>query len=326
MQAVNIGPEFGKEHLKLVEMEKPVPQNDEVLVKITQAGVNPIDYGVIHGKIVYNLAPIPHIPGSEAIGTVATEGKHFKKGDRVMIYNRVFDGTCSMCRSHREHLCTNGGILGVVNNGLYTEYVSLPERNLFHIPESMSEEVAVSLPIGALTSYRALLRAGAKTGQSILIYGASGNTGIFASQLASIMGLEVYGVSRKNWVKDYGYNEVFSTGSVPAEFKADIVMNSIGASYWQEAVSHVAPGGSLVSFGVQTGKDTTLDIAKLYTGEMRIIGSTGGTLNDLTNLLRITSNHELRAPVSSRIPLKDVRKAMEEFEKMRDGRLLLTVS
>ncbi len=326
MQAVNIGPDFGKENLKLVDLPKPTPGQGEVLVKITHAGVNPIDYGVIHGKIVYNLDPVPHIPGSEAIGEVETDGKLFRKGDRVMLYNRVFDGTCKMCRSHMEHLCSNGGILGVVNNGVYTEYVSLPERNLFQIPQGMSDEVAVSLPIGALTSYRALLRAGAAPGKSILIYGASGNTGIFASQLASIMGLEVYGVSRKDWIRDYGCNEAFKTGSVPEDFKADIVMNSIGAGYWQEAVSHVAPAGKIVSFGVQTGKDTTLDIARLYTTEMSIIGSTGGTVHDMTSLLNIARNHELKAPVASRIALADVRKAMEEFEKMRDGRLLLTTS
>ena len=326
MQAVNIGPEFGKENLKLVDIPKPAPGEGKVLVKITHAGVNPIDYGVIHGRIVYNLTPIPHIPGSEAIGEVETDGKLFRKGDRVMIYNRVFDGTCKMCRSHMEHLCSNGGILGVVTQGVYTEYISISEKNLFHIPESMSDEVAVSLPIGALTSYRALMRAGAKPGQSILIYGASGNTGIFASQLASLMGLEVYGVYRKGWIKDYGCIEGFKTGEVPEDFKADIVMNSIGASYWQEAVSHLATAGKLVSFGVQTGKDTALDIAKLYTSEMSIIGSTGGSLKDMTNLLRITENHELKAPVASRMQMKDVRKAMEEFEKIRNGRLLLVTS
>lgn len=326
MQAVSIGPEFGKENLKIVEMEKPKPENGEVLVRITHAGVNPIDYGVIHGRIVYNLNPVPHIPGSEAIGVVESDGRIFRKGDRVMIFNRVFDGTCGMCRTHREHLCSNGGIWGVVSNGAYTEYVALPERNLFQIPEAMSEEVAVSLPIGALTSYRALMRANARPGESILIYGASGNTGIFASQLASIMGLEVYGVSRKGWIRDFGCGEVFKTGEVPADFKADIVINSIGANFWQEAISHVAIAGRIVSFGVQTGKDTELDIARLYTSEISIVGSTGGSLQDMSNLLRIARNHKLSAPVASRMKLSDTRKAMEEFEKIRDGRILLETS
>lgn len=326
MQAVNIGPEFGKEKLKFVELEQPRPEHGEVLVRITKAGVNPIDYGVIHGRIVYNLSPVPHIPGSEAIGTVETDGSVFRKGDRVMIFNRIFDGTCDMCRSHREHLCSNGGIWGVVTNGAYTEYVSMPEKNLFRIPDGLSDEVAVSLPIGGLTSYRALMRAEAKPGDSILIYGASGNTGIFASQLASLMGLEVYGVSRKEWVKDYGCNSSFKTGSVPEDFKADIVINSIGAEFWKEAITHVATGGRIVSFGVQTGKDTSLDIAHLYTREIGIIGSTGGSLSDLSRLLKLASNHDFRAPVATRMKLSQVGKAMEEFEKIRDGRILLEVS
>lgn len=326
MQAVNIGPEFGKEHLRVVDVEKPKPGHGEVLVRVTHAGVNPIDYGVIHGKIVYNLTPVPHIPGSEAIGIVETDGGIFHRGDRVMVFNRVFDGTCDMCRSHREHLCRHGGIWGVVTNGAYAEYVAMPEKNLFRIPDGMSDEVAVSLPIGALTSYRALKRASAGPGESILIYGASGNTGIFMSQLASIMGLEVYGISRKGWIRDYGCNEVFRTGSVPEDFKADIVVNSIGAEFWQEAVSHVAAAGRIVSFGVQTGKDTTLDISRLYTTETSIIGSTGGSLQDLTELLRIMEYHSLKAPVATRIKLAETRKAMEEFEKIRDGRILLEVS
>lgn len=326
MQAVSIGPEFGKEKIRIVDIEKPSPGIGEVIVRITHAGVNPIDYGVIHGKIVYNLTPVPHIPGSEAVGIVETDGTLFRKGDRVMIFNRVFDGHCDMCRTHREHLCRNGGIWGVVTNGAYTEFVSIPEHNLFLVPESMSDEVAVSIPIGALTAYRSLVRAGASPGDSILIYGASGNTGIFASQLASIMGLDVYGVSRKEWIHDYGCNKAFKTGEVPQDFKADIVINSLGANFWQEAISHVANGGKIVSFGVQTGKDTTLDIAKLYTSEISILGSTGGSLRDLSALLNIARNHELRAPVSTTFKLQETGKAMEEFEKIRNGRILLQVS
>ena len=326
MHAANIGPEFGKENLKFVTIEKPQAKPGEVLVRITKAGLNPIDYNLIHGKIVYNLSPVPHIPGSEAIGIVESDGSIFKKGDRVLIFNRIFDGTCDMCRSHREHLCRNGGIWGVVSNGAYTEFVSISERNLFRIPDNLSEEVAVSLPVGGLTSYRALARAGVRPGDSILIYGASGNTGIFASQLASIMGLDVYGVSRKPWVKDFGCSTVFSTGEVPKDFKADIVINSLGADFWKESVSHVASGGKIVTFGVLTGREASLDIAHLYTNEIGIIGSTGGSLEDLSRLLRLTDKHELKAPVATRMKLMQLGRALDEFEKIRDGRIILEIS
>jgi alcohol dehydrogenase len=326
MHAVNIGPEFGKENLKFVDTEKPQPKHGEVLVRITKAGLNPIDYNLIHGKIVYNMKPIPHIPGSEAIGAVETDGSLFKKGDQVMIFNRIFDGTCDMCRSHREHLCRHGGIWGVVTNGAYTQYVSVPEKNLFLIPENLNHDVAVSLPIGGLTSYRSLIRAGARPGDTILIYGASGNTGIFASQLASMMGLEVYGVSRKDWVKNYGCSTVFKPGDVPSDFKADIVINSLGADFWKESITHVAVGGRIVSFGVLTGREAALDIAHLYTSEIGIIGSTGGSLEDLSRLLKLSETHEFKAPVATRIKLMQLGRALDEYEKIRDGRIVIEVS
>ncbi|MCL4480273.1 MAG: alcohol dehydrogenase catalytic domain-containing protein, partial [Candidatus Thermoplasmatota archaeon] len=176
MKAVIVGPKFGNSDVRIISLEKPEPLDSEVLVRVTHAGLNPLDYNLINGNIVYNLKPVPHIPGSEIIGIVESDSGNFRKGQRVLLYNRVFDGTCDRCRSHQEHLCINGGIWGVVTNGGYTEYVSVPEKNLLPIPDDLDNETAVSIPIGALTAYRALKRAGAEAGKSVLIYGASGNT------------------------------------------------------------------------------------------------------------------------------------------------------
>ncbi len=326
MKAVTIGPEFGKENLRLVDVSKPNAGYDDVIVRITKAGLNPIDYNLVHGKIVYSLTPIPHIPGSEAIGIVESSSRRFKRGDRVVIYNRSFDGTCNMCRSHNEHLCVNGGIWGVVTNGAYTEYVSVPERNLFRIPDSIEDDLAVSLPIGALTAYRSLIRSNAKAGEKILIYGASGNTGIFAAQFANLMGLEVYGVSRKSWLREYGCRETYRMGEIPNDFKADIVLNSLGTNFWTDAYSHVENKGRLVTFGVLTGREAPLDIARLYTSEISVIGSTGGTTKDLENMMKLVSQNSFRAPVSARFRLDEMKQAMTEFESERDGRIIIDVS
>ena len=202
MKAVFVGPKFGNSAVRIEETGIADPGREDVLVKVVAAGLNPLDYNLINGNIVYNLKPVPHIPGSEVMGIVERDSRSFKKGQRVMVYNRVFDGTCEMCRTHREHLCTNGGIWGVVTNGGYSEYVTIPEKNAIAIPDSIDNDTAVSIPIGALTAYRALKRAGASAGKKLLVYGASGNTGIFAIQFARIMGLDVYGVSRKEWVRD----------------------------------------------------------------------------------------------------------------------------
>jgi D-arabinose 1-dehydrogenase-like Zn-dependent alcohol dehydrogenase len=81
--------------------------------------------------------PLPHVPRAEFAGVVEKIGSHvrtIKKGDRVTIYNRVFDNTCDMCISGNEMLYTTRGIISVVNNGGFSEYVSIPERNVFKIP------------------------------------------------------------------------------------------------------------------------------------------------------------------------------------------------
>ncbi len=70
MKAVLIGPKFGSSNVRIEEVGKPKPKGNEVLVKVTMAGLNPLDYNLINGNIVYNLNPVPHIPGSEIIGIV----------------------------------------------------------------------------------------------------------------------------------------------------------------------------------------------------------------------------------------------------------------
>ncbi len=323
MKAVFVGPKFGTQGVRIEETAINEPGSEEVLVKVTAAGLNPLDYNLINGNIVYNLKPIPHIPGSEVIGTVEKDSRSFKKGQRVMIYNRVFDGTCEMCRTHREHLCTNGGIWGVVTNGGYSEYVTVPEKNAIPVPDSIDDDLAVSIPIGALTAYRALKRAGATAGKKILIYGASGNTGIFAIQFARIMGMEVYGVSRKEWIREYGCAGVYGDGGVPDQLRADIVMNSIGSLFWDDAVKHLSTGGTLVSFGVLTGREAKLDIASLYTREFSFIGSTGGDLKDLTEALEIIKAYRFRVPVAKKFAFRDIGAAIEEYPKTRNGRIII---
>ena len=94
MKAVFVGPKFGNSAVRIEEAGITDPGREDVLVKVVAAGLNPLDYNLINGNIVYNLKPVPHIPGSEVMGIVERDSRSFKKGQRVMVYNRVFDGTC----------------------------------------------------------------------------------------------------------------------------------------------------------------------------------------------------------------------------------------
>lgn len=80
--------------------------------------MNPIDYYTVTG--MRDVDPMPHIPGVEFAGIVEEVGKEVTRvspGDRVVVYPRIFDGTCDLCMAEHEHLCRNGGIIGVNSNG-----------------------------------------------------------------------------------------------------------------------------------------------------------------------------------------------------------------
>jgi D-arabinose 1-dehydrogenase-like Zn-dependent alcohol dehydrogenase len=93
---------------------------------------------------------------------------------RVIGDNRVFDGTCDLCLSS-EMLFRNGGIIGVVTNGGFAEYISVSERNVFKIPDEMDWDLAASLSISILTAFHALKEASLKVNDCLIVFGASGN-------------------------------------------------------------------------------------------------------------------------------------------------------
>ncbi|MCL4438159.1 MAG: alcohol dehydrogenase, partial [Candidatus Thermoplasmatota archaeon] len=74
MKALLVGPKFGNENVTVSDVKNPPDEKGSIRVKLTLAGMNPLDYNLINGKILYNLQPVPHIPGSEAIGTAMDDG------------------------------------------------------------------------------------------------------------------------------------------------------------------------------------------------------------------------------------------------------------
>lgn len=315
--------DFGIENTEMIELEETGMEN-EIKIRTKIAGLNPLDYNVIYGRVVYGLNPMPHIPGSEIFGIVDEEAKNFKKGDRVILYNRIFDETCTNCISGREYLCDSGGIYGVVTNGGFREILFSDPKYLFKVPETISDYVAASLPIGGLTSYHALKMAEAKAGETMLVFGASGNTGIFLTQLGHLMGLEVIAVSSKDKNQIYGADQVYKMEEMSENIKADIIFNSLGGEIFKESFKYVKTGSRIVTFGVLNGRNTEIDIASVYTKELKIIGSTGGSRMELEELIRIVSKNSFKVNVEATYNFREYKKAFQHFEKRKSGRILLT--
>jgi NADPH:quinone reductase-like Zn-dependent oxidoreductase len=332
----------GLENLKVIDnVEEPKTSDHDILIKVKVAGINPIDNFVVSGGLP-KIDPLPHIPGAESSGIVEQVGSHvnnnnnnIKKGDRVVVHNKVFDGTCDMCLNGLDMICRNGGLIGAITNGGFAEYIAVPERNVFKIPDDMNWDLAASLPVTSLTPYHALNESSLKINEHLLVFGASGNTGMIAVQLGKKMGAKVIAVSKDNWIKtDFGADYIISdydrvvekVKEITQGKMADVVLNSLGIGTWDSSFASVGINGRWVAFGGLTGADVKLNVQALYSKQIKLIGSTGGTRKELQELIDMSSK-ELKVKVWKRFKLEDVREALQAlFAKERDGRILLNIS
>ena len=331
----------GLDNLNVIDnVDEPIIGDHDVMIKVKLAGVNPIDHIVVSGMLP-RIVPFPHIPGAESSGIVEQVGSEIndgsiRKGDRVVVYNNISDGICDMCLNGLDMICRNGGLIGAITNGGFAEYISVPERNVFKVPDKMDWEVVASLPLTSLTPYHALNEASIKLNEYLLVFGASGNTGMMAVQLGKKMGARVIAVSRDIWIKsDFGADFVISDYDKIAENvkeithgkMADVVLNSLGIGTWDSSFASIGINGRLVTFGGLTGADVKLNVQSLYRQQIKLIGSTGGTRNELRELIDIASTNGLKVKVWKKLKLDDVKEALQGlFAKDRDGRILLEVA
>jgi NADPH:quinone reductase-like Zn-dependent oxidoreductase len=255
----------GIENLKIKhDVEQPKITDYGVLIRVKMAGVNPFDHVTISGT--REIKPLPHIPGAETSGEIEKVGEHvtsLKEGDRVIVYNRVFDGTCDMCLSQSEMLCRNGGplnanIIGLITNGGFAEYIAVPEKNVFKIPDDMQWDLAASIPTTTLTPYHALKQAALKIHEFLVVFGASGNTGMMATQLGKKMGAKVIAVSKDNWIKDFGAGYIITdydrvadkVNELTQDKMANVVLNSLGIQTWELRLTSCYVISMALDFGI----------------------------------------------------------------------------
>jgi propanol-preferring alcohol dehydrogenase len=165
--------------LKLVELPDPVPAGEEILVRVSACGVCHTELDEIEGR-----TPPPHLPvvlGHEVVGRVEATGNRanaFRIGDRVgigWIYSAC--GTCTFCLAGNENLCQAFRATGRDVNGGYAQYMTVPERFAYRIPDGFSDAEAAPLLCAGAVGYRSLRLTGLKDGQNIGLtgFGASGH-------------------------------------------------------------------------------------------------------------------------------------------------------
>jgi NADPH:quinone reductase-like Zn-dependent oxidoreductase len=229
MKAVRIERYGGEEVMELVEVERPKPDAGQVLVKVSAAAVNPVDWKIRDGLgELFGMKP-PLILGCEVAGTVETGSGNLAAGDEVY------------------------GYLGMHSGG-YAEYAAAPASEFVRKPEQVDFDTAASVPVGALTAWQGIFDLGKLTsGQRILITGASGAVGTMAVQLAKAKGAHVIGLaSGKNeeFVRQLGADEFIDYRKAKFEDEIrdlDVVFDTVGGETQERAFQILRRGGFLVS-------------------------------------------------------------------------------
>lgn len=177
MKAIQINEFGGPEVLKVVDIDEPSPNKDEVKVKLYSIGLNPSDSYTISGNYAYNVPDLPYIPGKDGAGVIEEVGagvENVKVGDRVYL----------------------SGFSAKRNTGTYAEKVVIDAKSVYPLPDIASFSDGAALGIPAFTAYRALMqKAKVRAGETVLIHGASGAVGSIAVQIAKSVGTIVIGTS-----------------------------------------------------------------------------------------------------------------------------------
>ncbi|BCU67897.1 alcohol dehydrogenase [Sulfolobales archaeon HS-7] len=319
----------GLENLKYSEYPDPSPGENDVMIRVKTAGVNPVD---LYTVTSHKVNPIPHIPGVEFAGEVVKVGDKVKGvnvGDKVTIYGRVFDGTCDMCMEGYETVCRNGGRIGIDANGGWGEYVSLDQKYVYKVPEGYSWELSSSLTVAGLTAYHSLKVSGLRAGETLVVFGASGNTGMFLVQLGKKFGANVIAVSKKEWLTGYGADVVVDYDGVEDKVRdftdgkmADVVVNSLGEKFWEKGLQVLGVRGRLITFGTLTGAEVKLNLSQLYSRHIAILGVNRGNRKDFVELINLCKDCKVKT--WRKFKLKDGAKALKQlWADNRDGRILI---
>lgn len=319
MKAIRIYEFGGPEVMKLVEVEKPIPAANQVLIKVYAASVNPADYIIREGgnELLRPFLKLPLGLGLDAAGVVeevGSEVKDFKPGDKVY------------------------GTPNFPGNGSYNEYITATAGNFSLMPKNISFNEAGSLPSCALIAWNGIVDLGKiQAGQRVLIHGAAGGVGSLAVQFAKAKGAYVIGTASPynfDFLKELGADEVLDYKNQGFENLLNTIDLVFNASPVRDnhtrlkSAELLKEGGIFVCTQLDSPiSDELKDILAYNNATGTLVG--GGSMSYTSSLKEITrfiDNGGVRAVIGKVYPLEKVADAHRESEtKHIRGKIVLEI-
>jgi NADPH:quinone reductase len=263
MRAIEAETFSGYGGLKQTELPKPLPAQDRVLVRVTAAGVTPLDHTILSGG--HPRAKAPLVLGNEGAGVVEDAGDSgLAVGSRVMFT----------------------GPYGVQENGAWEEWLMARREDLALAPDAIDDVIAASLPVAYLTAQITLTLAGFKAGKTVLAPAIGGSVGNATYQLARAQAagkvISTAGSAAKAVrTRELGFEDVIDLTAegladgvrrITAGRGVDVAIDSVGGGVTGEALSSLGLGGVLITLGYSAGRKTTIDVTDLIWKGARMAG------------------------------------------------------
>jgi len=324
MKAILCSEWGGPEKLSVGETEAPSPGSGEVVIDVKAAGVNFADTVIIQGT--YQLKPdFPFTPGLEVAGTVAQLGEGV---DNISVGDRV---------------------VGIPNIGAFAEQVAVKAPAVVRIPDAMDFETAASFAVAYSTSHMALgYRAGLKSGETLLVFGAAGGVGLTAIEIGKIMGANVIACASTQEKLDLcskrGADHLinYTDENIRDRVKeitggkgADVIYDPVGGPAFDAAMRAINWEGRIVVIGFASGEFNQARTNILMVKNIAVMGFYWGSYalhkpsaigESMGELIRMWEDGQLTPHISHTLPLEQAGDALAlMMGRKSTGKMVLTV-
>lgn len=307
--------------LRLTDVPKPEPNDDQVLIRVHACGICRTDLHILDGEL--SSPKLPLILGHQIVGSIEKLGSNVeghRVGDRVGVpWLGWTDGTCRYCQTRRENLCENARFTGYDIDGGYADYAVADSRFCFPIPTGYPDLQAAPLLCAGLIGYRALRFAG--EGDRLGLYGFGAAAHIIA-QVALHHGWRVYAFTRRGDTESQAFAKQLgavwagsSDEQPPDELDAAIIFAPVG-SLVPASLRAVGKGGRVVCAGIHMSDIPAFSYDILW-GERLVRSVANLTRRDGREFLKIAPE----IPVHTEVNVYPLEQANEALEALRHGRI-----
>jgi NADPH:quinone reductase-like Zn-dependent oxidoreductase len=316
--------------LRAEDVPDPALGDDDVLVRVRSCALNHFDIDLRENLSRWPLR-LPWILGLEFAGDVAAIGSNvrgFREGDRVWVLHELPCLECEHCAAGDDNLCLAAEMWSVQRPGGYAEYIAVPARAVFALPDSVSYDVAAAGQIVFTTAWHMLVtRGGIKAGETVLVSAAGSGVGHAALQVAKLAGATVIATAGSDekltrasadgadHAINYDRDEVTATAlELTGGRGVDLVVEHVGGEQFGACLGALRKNGRLVTCGGHAGEVVDLDIVPFFRNEWQVIGSRTGTTQEVRLVMDLIASGKLRPHVHTALPLEEAARAHRILE------------